>query len=70
MESRNAFMFSYRIIQIRRFIELKFLLIDGDNDCPEFLQGVHDLLRLSQYRKTFGLSQYTQICHIHKSVQN
>jgi hypothetical protein len=40
-----------------RFIKLWFLLIDGAGGCPEFLQTVQDFLRLSNFRKTFGLSQ-------------
>ena len=39
------------------FIYLWFLLIDGASGCPEFLQAVQDFLRLSNFRKTFGLSQ-------------
>jgi hypothetical protein len=40
-----------------RFIKLWFLLIDGAGGCPEFLQTVQDFRRLSNFRKTFGLSQ-------------
>jgi hypothetical protein len=36
---------------------LWFLLIDGAGGCPEFLQTVQDFWRLSNFRKTFGLSQ-------------
>jgi hypothetical protein len=36
---------------------LWFLLIDGAGGCPEFLQTVQDFWRLSNFKKTFGLSQ-------------